>query len=116
MVVTGVELARTTAFTAMVLFEKASVFAFRSLRFPNWRIGFFSNPFLLAALTITLSAQVAAVYWTPLQTLLRTVPIGWDQWQMILGFALPLILVPELVKTIAARRRKTDGRADWAAT
>lgn len=44
----------------MVVFEKASVFAFRSLHLPCWRIGFFSNPLLLAALTLTIGAQVAA--------------------------------------------------------
>nr|WP_282103113.1 MULTISPECIES: cation transporting ATPase C-terminal domain-containing protein [unclassified Leisingera] len=54
------DLTRTAAFTAMVVFEKASVFAFRSLHLPCWRIGFFSNPLLLAALTLTIGAQVAA--------------------------------------------------------
>lgn len=44
----------------MVVFEKASVFAFRSLHPSSWRIGFFSNPLLLAALTLTIGAQVAA--------------------------------------------------------
>ncbi|WP_343328054.1 cation transporting ATPase C-terminal domain-containing protein [Leisingera sp. MMG026] len=54
------DLTRTAAFTAMVVFEKASVFAFRSLHPSSWRIGFFSNPLLLAALTLTIGAQVAA--------------------------------------------------------
>lgn len=93
-------LARTAAFTAMVVFEKFSVFAFRSLRAPCWRIGFFSNPFLLLALTVTLGAQVAAVYWPPLQTLLHTTALGWAEWQMIALFTLPLIILPELIKTI----------------
>lgn len=99
----GVDLARTTAFTAMVVFEKMSVFAFRSLRLPGHRIGWFSNPFLLAALAITLAAQVAAVYWPPLQTMLRTVPIGIEEWQMIALFALPIIIVPEVLKSLLAR-------------
>ncbi|MGB5864595.1 MAG: cation-transporting P-type ATPase, partial [Sulfitobacter sp.] len=68
----GVELARTTAFTAMVVFEKVSVFAFRSLRLPGSRIGWLSNPFLLLALGVTLGAQVLAVYWGPLQVMLHT--------------------------------------------
>ncbi|GFE65510.1 cation-translocating P-type ATPase [Litoreibacter roseus] len=96
----GVELARTTAFTAMVVFEKVSVFAFRSLRLPGWRIGWLSNPLLLAALTVTLGAQVLAVYWPPLQTLLRTVPLGAAEWQWIALFALPILVVPELLKTL----------------
>ncbi len=98
-------LARTAAFTAMILFEKFSVFAFRSLRAPCSRIGWTSNPFLLLALVTTLGAQVAAVYWPPLQTLLKTTGLGIAEWQMIGLFTLPLIIVPELIKTILIRRR-----------
>lgn len=97
-------LARTAAFTAMVVFEKFSVFAFRSLRAPCSRIGWTSNPFLLGALALTLGAQVAAVYWAPLQTLLQTTGLGWAEWQMIALFTLPLIIVPELIKTILFKR------------
>lgn len=101
----GVELARTTAFTAMVVFEKVSVFAFRSLRLSSFRIGWFSNPFLLAALALTLGAQVLAVYWPPLQVLLRTVPIGMAEWQWILVFSVPIIVVPELIKAVLPAQR-----------
>jgi len=96
----GLELARTTAFTAMVVFEKASVFAFRSFRLTNWRIGWFGNPFLLAALAVTLGAQILAVYWPPLQVLLRTVPIGAAEWQYIALFTLPILILPELMKAL----------------
>ena len=84
----------------MVTFEKISVFAFRSLHLPCWRIGWLSNPLLLVAFVLTMGAQVLAIYWTPLQHLLHTVAIGQDQWLLIAGFALPLLIVPELVKTI----------------
>ncbi|WP_315901086.1 HAD-IC family P-type ATPase [Leisingera daeponensis] len=110
------DLARTAAFTAMVVFEKASVFAFRSLHLPCWRIGFFSNPLLLAALAVTIGAQAAAVYWPPLQVLLHTVPLQWEQWGLICLLVLPILLVPEALKTLrylAARRRQ--GRAAVAA-
>jgi Ca2+-transporting ATPase len=103
----GVELARTTAFTAMVVFEKVSVFAFRSLRLPGWRIGWFSNPFLLLALTVTLGAQVLAVYWPPLQVLLHTVPIGVDEWTLIGIFALPILVMPELLKAVSLNLQRT---------
>ena len=94
----GVEVARTTAFTAMVVFEKMSVFAFRSLRLTGRQIGGFSNPLLLVALTVTLGAQVLAIYWPPLQAMLRTVPIGAAEWQLIALFALPIVIIPEGLK------------------
>ncbi|MFK7938776.1 MAG: cation-translocating P-type ATPase [Roseovarius sp.] len=102
----GVELARTAAFTAMVVFEKISVFAFRSLRLPGWRIGWISNPFLLLALAITISAQLLAIYWAPLQIMLHTVPIGLAEWQWIALFSLPILIVPEGLKIIYAQRTK----------
>ena len=86
----------------MVVFEKVSVFAFRSLTQPNWSIGWLSNPILIAAFSVSLGLQMLAIYWPPLQTLLRTVPLGWSEWMPILLLALPLVLGPELFKT--ARR------------
>ncbi|KAE9624731.1 cation-translocating P-type ATPase [Parasedimentitalea maritima] len=105
------DLARTTAFTAMVLFEKASVFAFRSLHLPCWRIGIFSNPFLLIALVVTIAAQLAAVYWSPLQILLHTAPLHSAQWMLIGILVLPILLVPEALKTlryVVGNRLKTN--------
>lgn len=104
----GEDIARTAAFTAIVVFEKVSVFAFRSFRQPFWKIGLASNPLLLVALVAMLAAQVAAVYWPPLQLLLRTVPLGVEHWQMIGLLALPLILVPEAVKTVMVWRDRNS--------
>ncbi|MCB1336271.1 MAG: HAD-IC family P-type ATPase [Maritimibacter sp.] len=98
-------LARTAAFTAMVAFEKVSVFAFRSFHHPNFRIGWFSNPLLIAALLAMVGAQLAAVYWPPMQALIRTAPLGVEHWQMIGLFALPLLVVPEVAKAMLSARR-----------
>lgn len=107
----GEDLARTMAFTAMVVFEKFSVFAFRSLRLPLARIGYFSNPLLLLALVLMLSLQVAAVYWPPLQTVLGTVPLSAAQLGQIVLLALPLILVPELAKRLRLYQLSRKSRA-----
>lgn len=102
----GVDVARTAAFTGMVVFEKVSVFAFRSLRTPNWRLGLSGNPLLLVAFVAMMGLQVLAVYWAPLQTMLQTVPLGRYEWGLIVALALPLIIVPEIVKSF--RRRPRD--------
>ena len=99
----GEVVARTAAFTAMVVFEKVSVFAFRSFSAPNWRVGWTSNRVLLAALVSMLGAQAAAVYWPPLQTLLRTEALGLAHWGWIAALAVPLVAVPEAIKTLRAR-------------
>ena len=100
----GVDVARTAAFTAMLIFEKVSVFAFRSLSRPVSAIGWFSNPVLIIAFTISVGLQVLAVYWPPLQQLLRTVPLEAEHWLTIAALAAPLIIVPEGIKIIAMRR------------
>jgi Ca2+-transporting ATPase len=101
----GETVARTAGFTAMVVFEKLSVFAFRSLTQPCWRIGWFSNPFLMGALLFSLGLQVAAVYWAPLQILLQTTGLDTEIWLTILTLGLPLIVVPEVAKfTLLAKR------------
>ncbi|MFV1591247.1 cation-transporting P-type ATPase [Phaeobacter sp. JH20_36] len=109
------DLARTAAFTAMVVFEKASVFAFRSLHLPCWRIGVFSNPLLLAALVVTIGAQVAAVYWPPLQVMLHTVPLQGEHWGLIALLVLPILLVPEGLKTLRYLSGQRQRRAVAAA-
>jgi len=101
----GVDLARTAAFTGMVVFEKASVFAFRSLTLPTTRIGWFSNRVLILALIAMLGLQGLAVYWTPLGTMLHAVPLAAGHWALIGALAVPLILVPEAVKAWRSRGR-----------
>ncbi|MFD1343923.1 cation-translocating P-type ATPase [Litorisediminicola beolgyonensis] len=102
----GTDLARTVAFTGMLVFEKVSVFAFRSLSRPVLSVGWFSNRFLVVAFSISLLAQVAVVYWPPLQTLLHTVPIAAGHWLSIATLALPLIVVPEGFKMLNQRRAR----------
>ena len=103
----GPALARTMAFTAMVAFEMASVFAFRSFHHSCTRIGWLSNPMLIGALVLMAGAQLAAVYWAPLQLLLRTEALGWAHWQVIGLLSLPLIVVPELIKILMPQRNGT---------
>jgi len=96
----GENVARTAAFTAMVLFEKVSVFAFRSFHATNFRIGWLSNPLLIGALVLMVAAQLAAVYWPPLQLLLHTEALALEHWQIIALLAAPLVIVPEVVKAV----------------
>ncbi len=100
--------AQTMAFTGLVLLELANVFNFRSLREPISRIGWGSNPWLLAAWVATLGVQVAAVYVPFLQAALRTVPLGWADWAALAAPAVPLFVVTEAVKVLRVRRAGTE--------
>ena len=90
-----VDHARTLAFTGLIVVEKVNVLNFRSLTEPMSRIGFFSNPFLLLAIALTLCMQLLAVYAPPLQALLHTVPLTALDWLVMVLVALPIFLLGE---------------------
>ncbi|WP_201352626.1 HAD-IC family P-type ATPase [Hydrogenimonas urashimensis] len=94
----AVALAQTVAFTGIIILEKMNVFNYRSLHAPMPVIGFFSNPWVLGAWTLTVSAQVAAVYVPFLQDALHTVPLRLEDWLLIFEAAVPIFIVVELYK------------------
>ena len=106
--VEAVATAQTVAFTGIILLEKLNVFNFRSLRRPLHRIGFWTNPWVLAAWTTTIAAQVAAVYVPFLQNVLHTVPLRFSDWLLMLAVALPIFVIVEGIKLWRDRRTHTE--------
>lgn len=100
----GETLARTVAFTGLVLMQEIAVFAFRSDTRSAWGIGLLSNPWLVLAVAGMIALQALAVYWVPLQTILGTVPLGPPELGLIALACLPLMLAPSGSK--ALRRRQ----------
>ncbi len=100
-------LAQTVAFTGIIILEKVNVFNFRSLSSPiALTTGWFSNRWLLLAVAVTVSLQVAAVYLPFLQKILHTTALGWHEWGVIAAAALPLFIVVEIYKYIRYRNRR----------
>ncbi len=97
--------ARTLAFTGIIIFEKINVLNFRSFRYPLHTAGFWSNPYLLGAIVLTILLQVLAVYTPILQTMLRTVPLGLGDWMMMFVIGVPVVLAGEMYKMIKNRQR-----------
>ncbi|WP_373034905.1 calcium-translocating P-type ATPase, SERCA-type [Sulfurimonas sp.] len=93
-------IAQTVAFSAIVVLEKMNVLNFRSLNEPISKIGFFSNKWLLLAITFTITLQVAAVYVPYLQEALHTTELDLKDWGIILLSALPIFLITEFYKLI----------------
>jgi Ca2+-transporting ATPase len=98
--------AQTVAFTGIIVLEKVNVLNFRSLKHPLRTVGWFSNPWLLGAIAVTLGAQVCAVYVPGLQAALHTVPLALADWGLMLLVALPLFLVGEAVKIFGSARKR----------
>jgi Ca2+-transporting ATPase len=96
--------AQTMAFCGLIFLEKFNVLNFRGLHAPMRRIGLFSNPWVLLALAAMLGLQIVSVYLPPLQRVLHTVPLAWQDWLVILGVSLPVFLVVEAYKLIQDAR------------
>jgi Ca2+-transporting ATPase len=79
----SLELARTMAFTVLVLQQLFYVLECRSETRSVFAVGFFSNPFLLVATTTSFLMQLAVIYSPFLSQAFSTVPLTHEQWGLL---------------------------------
>ncbi|MFH1461004.1 MAG: HAD-IC family P-type ATPase [Patescibacteria group bacterium] len=96
----GYEIAhiRSVIFGALTIDSLFYVFSCKSLRRNLWRINIFSNKFLIGAWFFGVIILVAAFYLPFLQTLLKTVPLNFFDWGLILGIGLINLILIEATK------------------
>lgn len=90
---------RTLIFVLLGTDSLVYVFSCKSLRKPIWKINFFSNKLLLLAISFGFIMQFASVYLAPLQKLLRTIPLSFKDWLIVLIFGIINIVVIEIGKS-----------------
>lgn len=85
----GAELAeaRTAALNLFVVVAVFYLFSCRSLTRSPWRLGLFSNRWIVVGVTVQLLAQLALTYLPAMNTVFGTEPIGADTWLRILAIA-----------------------------
>lgn len=88
---TGIDKARTLAFTSSVFFELLFVFNCRAKHMSLFT-GFFKNKYLWGAIGLSIALQLAVIYHPFLQTLFKTVPLGLMDWVWVLGLSLFALL------------------------
>lgn len=103
------DLARTMAMTQMVVFQFFHVFNCRSLDRSILRIPLFSNHLLFVGVVVAALAQMAVLYWPPLQGIFRTVPLSAAQWGLMAAVGATVILGGELDKWWNRRRHTPLG-------
>jgi Ca2+-transporting ATPase len=94
----SLEEARTLAFITIVSFELVKGFIARSDEVPTFKLGFFSNRWLLLAFGVAILLQLAAVYLPPLQTAFRTTAPTAQMWAIAVGAGASLFVIEELRK------------------
>jgi Ca2+-transporting ATPase len=99
----SLEEARTIAFCSMVAFEWFRAFNARSDEHSIFKLGFFSNRWLIMAIAVAVMLQMAAVYTSPLQTAFGTVPLALNDWGIALLTGGSLFAIEELRKLLFPR-------------
>ncbi|TDP31830.1 cation-transporting ATPase F [Nocardia ignorata] len=92
--------ARTAAVNLFVLVEAFYLFSCRSLTRSAWRLGFFSNRWLIVGVTGQLVGQLAITYVPAMNTVFDTAPISGDAWLRILLIAVAASLVVAVDKRV----------------
>ena len=82
--------AQTMAFTIFVLFQLFNVFNCRSDEESIFKKGFFSNKYILWAVSFSLLLQICVVYVPFMQDLFHTVALTWQEW-------IPMVLISSLI-------------------
>ena len=85
--------ARTAAVNLFVAVELFYLFSCRSFTRSAWRIGFFSNRWIILGVLVQTAGQLAITYFPFMNELFHTAPISLESWFRIVGVALLASLV-----------------------
>jgi P-type Ca2+ transporter type 2C len=91
-------------FTTLTFSQMGHVMAIRSERDSLFRLGLFSNTWLLAAVIATIFAQLAVVYIPFLQRIFKTMPLSFSDVLIALGASMVLWGSVEVEKWFSRRR------------
>ncbi len=92
--------ARTTALNLFVVVEAFYLFSCRSLTRSAWRIGIFSNPWIILGVTVQAIAELAITYLPAMNTVFDTAPISPGVWIRIFAVATVVTVVVAIDKLL----------------
>lgn len=101
--VNNVELARTGAFMTLVMTQLIHVFECKSETKNIFEIPIFNNVPLILAVLCSLVMILGVIYIPVFQVIFETVPLGLNEWLLILGFSL---MGPVLSSLLGINRKK----------
>ncbi len=100
----NVERARVMAFSASIFAQNMHAFNLRSTRYSIFKLGLFSNPYLIWATIIVLLSEIAIIYLPFFQRIFETVPLTAGDWAWVVGLGLVPLIVMEIAKALGLRR------------
>ncbi|MCR4330973.1 MAG: HAD-IC family P-type ATPase [Patescibacteria group bacterium] len=93
----------TISLTTLAVFQWFNAWNCRSESRSIFNMEWFSNKYLIGATLLVVMLQIAAVYTPIMQTILRTVPLTFSEWLMIIPVAASIIIVEEVRKYFSRR-------------
>lgn len=99
---------QTMVFTGLSIDTIFAALSCKSLRRNLWEINILNNKFLILAIIVGILALLAALYFSPLQRLLKTVPLSINDWMVLLALATIELILIEGTKYFFIRRRTTN--------
>lgn len=99
-------MARSVVFGLLGMNTLFYVFSCRSLRRPLFKINFFENPYLVLAVFIGLVFQISPFYVPFLRNFLDLVPLGFQEWAIIVIISLLVVFFIETIKWIFNQYQK----------
>lgn len=89
---------------AIVLSQFANGFVVRTERASVFKVGLFSNRNIVYSELFGLGLMIAISYWKPLQSLLKTAPLSFNDWLILAATAVTLFVAEETRKWFLRRR------------
>ena len=108
---TSLAAAQTAAANAIVFGQILLLFNCRSRRYTMFKLGFFSNRWLLFGVVLMVVAQLMFTYAPVMNQIFRTDSIGLDEWAIIIGASVGFYLFVELVKRHLRHTEKSRGKS-----
>jgi len=96
----NIDHARTVALTTIVLFQLFNVFNVRSEKESIFRTRVLSNPFLFYSVVASIIAQILIIYVPGFQFIFRTSALSLQDWLLIIGVAVTILVVVEVEKAL----------------
>jgi Ca2+-transporting ATPase len=96
----GIDKARTVAFSLMVFFQLFNVFNMRSIRQSIFNIGFFSNYYVIFGFLASVILQVAVLYIPFFRQAFQFVPLNFREWLIVILISSSVLWFGEIYKAI----------------
>jgi len=94
----GLEKARTVAFVSMSMFQWFNVLNMRSLKKSLFKIGIFSNKWILVSLAVSVLMMLAVIYLPFIQNIFQFIPLSLAEFGIIILVTSSIFIAGEIYK------------------